>query len=673
MLLSVTEKEERETKAEETEHREDCRVNDPLATNNDTHAAPEPKRQAEDSSLNPRPGHGRDARELREPINLRVETPREPHPVGAMSIDTVREPVTRSESMRPHHGHEHKSHHRQRQNHVSTVMLHGVPIVSLHIDGKERLCLAQISTTLLKDFSYNEIHNRRVALGVTCVQCTPVQLEILRRAGAMPVSSRRCGMITKREAERLVKSFLDDTAPPKLPDNFFFDVTHACGWGCRGQFMPSRYNSSRAKCIKCCYCNMFFSPNKFIFHFHRTADAVYNHPDAANFNSWRRHLKLTEAEPDDDLLHAWEDVKAMFNGGTRKRVMSLATSSTTTKVSVSSSEITTPVKKMRSEAPQPQPVRTPGPNYSYPVFPVPNKVMTVKSVPPHPAFSMPFQFEGNLGKSMDLPPAPTPMAENSGKVWTSPDSYYPPYEMIWAKHLGLTAPESSFVPQAYNRSEKDDEQYDMEENHDDEYGRLARPRLSAFTPVTNRSLSVVTSMSSSSHSEHGDMSSQCSISPSHASIALQPEDTDSEDVDVDTIDDDASSSLRCEVQNYNFDDDKQDTVQQHHETELIHETTSNSSTHCEENNNVSVKAELTRHTIDSIMESKASEKVTSDPADEEEETDAANNEDADAGSELSTSPAPKGTDHDSSTPVLLVSHTTSPLISIKRSLRSLKV
>ena len=91
-------------------------------------------------------------------------------------------------------------------------------------------------------YSYNEIHNRRVALGITCIQCTPVQLELLRRAGAMPVSSRRCGMITRREAERLVKSFLDDASPPKLPDDFMFDVEHSCGWGCRGAFIPSRYN-----------------------------------------------------------------------------------------------------------------------------------------------------------------------------------------------------------------------------------------------------------------------------------------------------------------------------------------------------------------------------------------------------------------------------------------------
>lgn len=201
-------------------------------------------------------------------------------------------------------------------------MLYGIPIVSLFIESQERLCLAQISNTLLKQFSYNEIHNRRVALGITCVQCTPVQLEILRRAGAMPVSSRRCGMITRREAERLCKSFLGDNAPPRLPDDFAFSVVHECAWGCRGSFMPSRYNSSRAKCIKCFYCGLFFSPNKFIFHSHRIGPSdKYVQPDAANFNSWRRHLKLFGGPPQ-DIIYAWEDVKAMFNGGTRKRVPS---------------------------------------------------------------------------------------------------------------------------------------------------------------------------------------------------------------------------------------------------------------------------------------------------------------------------------------------------------------
>ncbi|KAA3680795.1 uncharacterized protein DEA37_0013659, partial [Paragonimus westermani] len=205
------------------------------------------------------------------------------------------------------------------------VQVRGQNLVCLDMDGKQRLCLAQISSTLLKDYSYNEIHNRRVALGITCVQCSPGQLETLRESGAMPASSRRCGTITLREAERLVKSFLDEPEHPRLPENFAFDVIHHCGWGCRGQFSPARYNSSRAKCVRCSSCQTFLSPNKFIFHSHvpHHLDAVqvnaYRHPDAANFNAWRRHLFLDHPNPSLSTIYAWEDVKAMFNGGNRKR------------------------------------------------------------------------------------------------------------------------------------------------------------------------------------------------------------------------------------------------------------------------------------------------------------------------------------------------------------------
>ncbi|XP_071964166.1 SKI family transcriptional corepressor 1 homolog-B-like [Antedon mediterranea] len=240
-----------------------------------------------------------------------------------------------------------------------TTVLYGVPIASLIIDNKERLCLAQISNTLLKKFSYNEIHNRRVALGITCIQCTPVQLEILRRAGAMPISSRRCGMITKHEAERLVKSFLEETKPIKLPDNFTFEVQHTCSWGCQGNFIPSRYNSSRAKCIKCKFCTVYLSPNKFIFHSHRLPESKYQHPDAANFNSWRRHIKLANQNPSNELLHVWEDVKAMFNGGSRKRSLLTCTKGSTNAVPAVS--LSSPVKGgLRIEpAPTYSPIRTP--------------------------------------------------------------------------------------------------------------------------------------------------------------------------------------------------------------------------------------------------------------------------------------------------------------------------
>lgn len=70
----------------------------------------------------------------------------------------------------------------------------------------------------------------------------------------------------------------------------------------------------------------FFSPNKFIFHCHSETETgvqpnlnTYRHPDAANFNAWRRHLLLADPNPPDTILFAWEDIKAMFNGGNRTK------------------------------------------------------------------------------------------------------------------------------------------------------------------------------------------------------------------------------------------------------------------------------------------------------------------------------------------------------------------
>ncbi|XP_055010782.1 SKI family transcriptional corepressor 1 homolog-B-like [Boleophthalmus pectinirostris] len=320
-------------------------------------------------------------------------------------------------------------------NQVSETSLYGVPIVSLVIDGKERLCLAQISNTLLKNYSYNEIHNRRVALGITCVQCTPVQLELLRRAGAMPISSRRCGMITKREAERLCKSFLGEHSPPKLPENFAFDVSHDCAWGCRGSFIPARYNSSRAKCIKCSMCSMYFSPNKFIFHSHRTPEARYLQPDAANFNSWRRHLRLTDKKPADDISHAWEDVKAMFNGGSRKRTLPPSPMKTHVSSSVEP-RAEVPHKSMRCED-EPGPGAGLGGARSYPVIPVPSKSfsMQLQKLPP-PLFPPPYPFPsyGLCPKKSDEPKAV------SGLLWPTAKELYPAFPVFWPGAGGLPMP-----------------------------------------------------------------------------------------------------------------------------------------------------------------------------------------------------------------------------------------
>ncbi|XP_068579057.1 SKI family transcriptional corepressor 1 homolog-B isoform X2 [Cebidichthys violaceus] len=329
-------------------------------------------------------------------------------------------------------------------NQVGETVLYGIPIVSLVIDGQERLCLAQISNTLLKTYSYNEIHNRRVALGITCVQCTPVQLEILRRAGAMPISSRRCGMITKREAERLCKSFLGAHAPPKLPENFAFDVSHECAWGSRGNFIPARYNSSRAKCIKCSYCNMYFSPNKFIFHSHRTPESKYTQPDAANFNSWRRHLKLSDKGGQTDILHAWEDVKAMFNGGSRKRTLPGSGSD-------SGSSLKSHGHNRPRDSPDiPSKILSCEDNRggmtstrSYPVIPVPSKGFGMLQKIPPPLFPHPYGFPafGLCQKKDDSVLGEQSKAGLPGVLWPgTKDSAYHPFPMFWPAAGALPMP-----------------------------------------------------------------------------------------------------------------------------------------------------------------------------------------------------------------------------------------
>lgn len=336
---------------------------------------------------------------------------------------------------------------------VGTVILYGVPIVSLIIDAQERLCLAQISNTLLKGFSYNEIHNRRVALGITCVQCTPVQLEILRRAGAMPVSSRRCGMITRREAERLCKSFLGDNSPPRLPEDFAFQVHHECAWGCRGSFLPSRYNSSRAKCIKCSICGLFFSPNKFIFHSHRTASgAKYVQPDAANFNSWRRHMRLS-GNPPDEVTHAWEDVKAMFNGGTRKRMLSNHASSE------SGCKKTSPTIKPSKESTSPTPP-----------FPLP-VVSSAARVPPLP-FVMDYVWQQNALKNNTFGSYTTfPWFSSATKLGfglpnTNSTFFFPKYDATARIYPSAFRPVYPGIPSSLKEKEQSEDCSDEEETVD---------------------------------------------------------------------------------------------------------------------------------------------------------------------------------------------------------------
>ena len=131
---------------------------------------------------------------------------------------------------------------------------------------------------------------------------------------------------------------------------------------------PSAGFAPKSLSVEHFLCSIFFSPNKFVFHSHRLAEGgKYIQPDAANFNSWRRHIRLL-GDPPDEVVHAWEDVKvrqvpfflyspcdqAMFNGGTRKRMLtssSLDTSSPSSLSSYPPLPSTSPTKQVKLESP----------------------------------------------------------------------------------------------------------------------------------------------------------------------------------------------------------------------------------------------------------------------------------------------------------------------------------
>ena len=64
----------------------------------------------------------------------------------------------------------------QPQQSIKTTILNDTPIATLTVDDIDMLCLAQISSTILEKFSYNEIHNRRVALSISTKPCTANQV-----------------------------------------------------------------------------------------------------------------------------------------------------------------------------------------------------------------------------------------------------------------------------------------------------------------------------------------------------------------------------------------------------------------------------------------------------------------------------------------------------------------
>ncbi|XP_047535850.1 ski oncogene [Vanessa atalanta] len=176
--------------------------------------------------------------------------------------------------------------------------LEGEPISCFSVGGERRLCLPQILTSVLTDFSLEQINRVCDELQIYCSRCTPEQLHELKSTGVLPRSAPSCGLITQTDAERLCAALLHApaTAARKLPG---FRVYHECFGGARGVCAPE------LGLVQCVECRGVYGPRRFVCHSHGTEHRTCHW----GFDStrWRRFLLVSEEERDREKCGALLD------------------------------------------------------------------------------------------------------------------------------------------------------------------------------------------------------------------------------------------------------------------------------------------------------------------------------------------------------------------------------
>ncbi|XP_041982301.1 ski oncogene [Aricia agestis] len=165
--------------------------------------------------------------------------------------------------------------------------LEGEPISCFSVGGERRLCLPQILTSVLTDFSLEQINRVCDELQIYCSRCTPEQLHELKSTGVLPRSAPSCGLITQTDAERLCAALLHAPAgaPRKLPG---FRVYHECFGGARGVCAPE------LGLVQCSECRGVFRPRRFVCHSHGTEHRTCHW--GFDSSRWRRFLLVGEEE-----------------------------------------------------------------------------------------------------------------------------------------------------------------------------------------------------------------------------------------------------------------------------------------------------------------------------------------------------------------------------------------
>ncbi|KAJ2940389.1 hypothetical protein O0L34_g67 [Tuta absoluta] len=179
------------------------------------------------------------------------------------------------------------------------TLLEGEPISCFSVGGERRLCLPQILTSVLTDFSLEQINRVCDELQIYCSRCTPEQLHELKSTGVLPRSAPSCGLITHTDAERLCAALLHVPlgARPQLLRGF--RVYHECFGGARGICSPT------PGLVQCDECRALYAPRRFVCHSHGSEHRTCHW----GFDStrWRRFLLVSEDEPDKEKCNIFLD------------------------------------------------------------------------------------------------------------------------------------------------------------------------------------------------------------------------------------------------------------------------------------------------------------------------------------------------------------------------------
>ncbi|CAG4942663.1 unnamed protein product [Parnassius apollo] len=179
------------------------------------------------------------------------------------------------------------------------TLLEGEPISCFSVGGERRLCLPQILTSVLTDFSLEQINRVCDELQIYCSRCTPEQLHELKSTGVLPRSAPSCGLITQTDAERLCAALLHAPAaarPHKLPG---FRVYHECFGGARGVCAPE------IGLVQCTECRALYGPRRFVCHTHATEHRTCHW--GFDSSRWRRFLLVADEESEQEKCAALLD------------------------------------------------------------------------------------------------------------------------------------------------------------------------------------------------------------------------------------------------------------------------------------------------------------------------------------------------------------------------------